>query len=118
MVVSAASLLEGVAQDWWVDHRETYLYTPDPDDEDDDLVRYRYPDWTTFCELVRARFRDPAVEEVHEKRMGELKMTGTAVQFSRSSSEKPNSPPSSTTPGPEARWSARSDRGYLPTIPA
>ncbi len=81
MVVSAASLLEGVAQDWWVDHRETYLYTPDPDDDDDDLVRYRYPDWTTFCELVRARFRDPAVEEVHEKRMGELKMTGTAVQF-------------------------------------
>ncbi len=81
MVVSAASLLEGVAQDWWVDHRETYLYTPDPDDDDDDLVRYRYPDWTTFCDLVRARFRDPAVEEVHEKRMGELKMTGTAVQF-------------------------------------
>ncbi len=81
MVVSAASLLEGVAQDWWVDHRETYLYTPDPADEDDDLIRYRYPDWSTFCELIRARFRDPAVEEVHEKRMGELKMTGTAVQF-------------------------------------
>ncbi len=81
MVVSAASLLEGVAQDWWVDQRETYLYTPDPDDDNDDLVRYRYPDWATFSELVRARFRDPAVEEVHEKRMGELKMTGTAVQF-------------------------------------
>ncbi len=81
MIVSAASLLEGVAQDWWVDHRETYLYTPDPADDDDDLVRYRYPEWTTFCELIRERFRDPAVEEVHEKRMGELKMTGTAVQF-------------------------------------
>ncbi len=30
MVVSAASLLEGVAQDWWVNHRETYLYLPIP----------------------------------------------------------------------------------------
>ncbi len=81
MVVSAASLLEGIAQDWWVDHREIYLYTPDPDDDDDDLVRYRYPEWSTFCDLVRERFRDPAVEEIHEKRMGELKMTGTAIQF-------------------------------------
>ncbi len=81
MIVSAASLLEGVAQDWWVDHREVYLYTPDPDDDDDDLVRYRYPQWSTFCDLIRERFRDPAVEEIHEKRMGELKMTGTAVQF-------------------------------------
>ncbi len=81
MVVSAASLLEGVAQDWWVHHRETYLYVPDPDDDDDDLVRYRYPSWTTFCKLVKERFRDPAVEEVHEKRMGELKMTGTAIHF-------------------------------------
>ncbi len=34
-----------------------------------------------FCELVKERFRDPAVEEVHEKRMGELKMTGTATHF-------------------------------------
>ncbi len=38
MVVSAASLLEGMAQDWWVNQRDTYLYTPDPDDDDDDLV--------------------------------------------------------------------------------
>ncbi len=81
MVVSAASLLEGIAQDWWVQLRETYLYTPDPNDDDDDLVRYRYPTWTTFCELVKERFQDPAVEEVHEKRMGELKMTGAAVNF-------------------------------------
>ncbi len=81
MVVSAASLLEGVAQDWWVNHRDIYLYTPDPDDDDDDLTCYHYPDWTTFCELVRERFRDPAVEEVHEKRMGELKMMGTATHF-------------------------------------
>ncbi len=35
----------------------------------------------SFCELVKERFRDPAVEEVHEKKMGELKMTGTAIHF-------------------------------------
>ncbi len=81
MVVSAVSLLEGVAQDWWVNQRDLYLYTPDPDDDDDDLVRYRYPSWADFCDLVKERFRDPAVEEVHEKRMGELKMTGTATHF-------------------------------------
>ncbi len=79
MVVSAVSLLEGVAQDWWVNQRDLYLYTPDPDD--DDVVRYRYPSWADFCNLVKERFRDPAVEEVHEKRMGELKMTGTATHF-------------------------------------
>ncbi len=73
MVVSAASLLEGVAQDWWVHHRETYLYTPDPDDDTDDLVRYRYPGWAVFCALIKERFQDPAVEAVHEKRMGVLK---------------------------------------------
>ncbi len=81
MVVSAASLLEGVAQDWWVDKRDTYLYTPDPDDDNDSLVRYRYPSWEEFSQLLKDRFRDPAVEEVHEKKMGELKMTGTATQF-------------------------------------
>ncbi len=78
MVVSAASLLEGVAQDWWVNQRDLYLYTPDPDD---DLVRYRYPSWADFCDLIKERFRDPAVEEVHEKKIGELKMTGTATHF-------------------------------------
>ncbi len=81
MVVSAASLLEGMAQDWWVDKRDTYLFTPDPNDDDDDLVRYRYPSWAEFCQQLKDRFRDPAVEEVHEKKMGELKMTGTATQF-------------------------------------
>ncbi len=53
MVISTASLLEGIAQDWWVNHCDVYLYTPDPDDDDDDLIRYRYPSWTDFCELVR-----------------------------------------------------------------
>ncbi len=59
MVVSAASLLEGTAQDWWVQLRETYLYTPDPDDDVDGLVRYRYPTWSVFADLLRERSEIP-----------------------------------------------------------
>ncbi len=92
MVVLASSLLRGEAQDWWVHLREEYEYTPegtgDYDDDDEDAPynsgpRYRFPDWEEFARLVREQFRDPAIELVHEKRMGELRMTGPAYLFFR-----------------------------------
>lgn len=71
MVSFTAGLLEGHVQDWWVHLREGYWWVPD---DINDLPQYRYPSWETFCNLVRERFHDPAIEEVHEKKMRELKM--------------------------------------------
>lgn len=36
--------------------------------------RYRFPEWDTFVRDFHEQFRDMAVELVHEKRMGDLKM--------------------------------------------
>ncbi len=92
MVVLASSLFRGEAQDWWVHLRDEYEYTPegtgDYDDDDDDAPynggpRYRFPDWEEFACQVREQFRDPAIELIHEKRMGELRMTGPAYLFFR-----------------------------------
>ncbi len=92
MIVFATSLLRGEAQDWWVHLRDSYDYTPegtgDYDDDDPDAPfnggpRYRFPDWDEFACLVREQFRDPAIELVHEKKMGELHMTGPAYLFFR-----------------------------------
>ncbi len=92
MVVFASSLLRGEAQDWWVHLRNEYKYTPeetgDYDDDDPDApfnggTRYRFPGWDEFARLVREQFRDPAIELVHEKRMGELRMMGPAYLFFR-----------------------------------
>ncbi len=86
MVVFASSLLRGAAQDWWVHLRNEYDYIPegtgDYDDDDPDAPfnggsRYRFPDWEEFARLVR----DPAIELVHEKKMGELRMAGPAYLF-------------------------------------
>ncbi len=33
--------------------------------------------------MVREQFRDPAIELVHEKKMGKLRMTGPAYLFFR-----------------------------------
>ncbi len=91
-VVLASSLLRGEAQDWWVHLRDKFDYTPegtgDYDDDDKDApfnggTRYRFPDWAEFARLVREQFRDPTIELVHEKRMGELHMTGPAYLFFR-----------------------------------
>ncbi len=92
MVVLASSLLRGEAQDWWVHLRDEYEYTPegtgDYDDNDEDAPfnggqRYRFPDWEEFARLVCMQFRDPTIELVHEKKMGELRMTGPAYLFFR-----------------------------------
>ncbi len=92
MVVFATSLFRGAAQDWWVHLWDEYEYNPDneeaEEDKDDNVPfnggpRYRFPDWAKFMSLVREQFRDPAIELVHEKKMGELRMTGPAYLFFR-----------------------------------
>ncbi len=84
MVVFATSLMRGAAQDWWVYIRDEYEYNPTKEDEDlpfDGGPRYRFPDWAKFVTMVHEQFCDPAIELVHEKKMGELKMTGPAYLF-------------------------------------
>ncbi len=81
MVVFASSLLRGEAQDWWVHLRDEY--DDDPDAPFNGGTRYRFPDWAEFARLVREQFRDPAIELVHEKKMGKLRMTGPAYLFFR-----------------------------------
>ncbi len=97
MVVFASSLLRGEVQDWWVHLREEYDYTPegtgDYDDDDPNAPfnggpRYQFPNWEEFACLVREQFHDPAIELVHEKKMGELRMMGPAYLFFRKMERK------------------------------
>ncbi len=92
MVVFASSLFWGAAQDWWVHLQDEYEYTPegtgDYDDNDEDAPfnggpRYRFPNWEEFTCEVRKQFHDPAIELVHEKKMGELRMMGPTYLFFR-----------------------------------
>lgn len=71
MIVFATGLFEGYTQSWWVHQREEYWWVPD------DMTEpscYQYPSWEDFCELVKERFRNPAVQEKHEQEMKEMKM--------------------------------------------
>ncbi len=92
MVVFASSLFRGAAQDWWVHLRDDFEYEPegsgDYDNKDKDVPfnggpRYRFPEWKEFVKMVREQFHDPAIELIHEKKMGELRMTGPAYLFFR-----------------------------------
>ncbi len=92
MVVFVTSLFRGTAQDWWVHLHNEYEYTPEGsgDYNDDDKnapfnsrPRYRFPDWVKFVRMVREQFRNPTIELVPEKKMGELKMMGPAYLFFR-----------------------------------
>ncbi len=71
MVVFATSHLLECARDWWTDQCETYWTN---DYRDPDGPQFRYPHWDEFTRIFKKRFRDPAIEEVHEKRMKELRM--------------------------------------------
>ncbi len=71
IVVFTALHFEGPTQDCWVHHREVY-WTEDEDDEEPPW--YRYPRWTKFVKQINDQFHDPAIEEVHEKKMYELRM--------------------------------------------
>ncbi|SJL04183.1 uncharacterized protein ARMOST_07543 [Armillaria ostoyae] len=72
MMPFAASHFEGHAKSWWVHKRSEYWST---DDDDDEAPRFRYPGWEEFVHLLNEQFRDPAVKEMHEKKMYELRMS-------------------------------------------
>ncbi len=83
MIPFLTSHLEGEAEDWWVHLRDKYSYVPPEPDygatnaeiaDYDAGPCYRYPDWTTYVKIFREQFRNPAIELVHKKRMGEIKM--------------------------------------------
>ncbi|PBK75379.1 hypothetical protein ARMSODRAFT_970049 [Armillaria solidipes] len=69
MTTFAASYLEGPAKDWWVYQRTDFWTTTDWDNEP---ARFRLPNFEKFVGLLTAQFRDPAIEEVHQKKMFEL----------------------------------------------
>ncbi len=73
MVVCATSIFTKRAKHWWTYRREDFWVN---DYRDPAGPRYRYPHWDDFVREFKAMFRDPAIEEVHEKRMKEMKMGG------------------------------------------
>ncbi len=87
MIVFATSHLKGDAQNWWVHLQEEYWYIPPYNREANDLLarpRYRYPSWEEFCNTFHEQFHEPATEELHEARMGEVCIgNGPATIFFR-----------------------------------
>ncbi len=71
--------------------QEEYWYIPpichNPDDEEgqsdyDAEPRYHYPSWEDFTNTFCEQFHDPTAEEMHEARLGEIKMgNGPATVF-------------------------------------
>ncbi len=82
MVVFATSLFMKHAKDWWT-HRREDLWTHNP--RNPEVARYRYPHWDDFVKEFRKQFSDPAIMEMHEKNMQEMKMGSehTMVFFQR-----------------------------------
>ncbi|SJL15545.1 uncharacterized protein ARMOST_19046 [Armillaria ostoyae] len=79
MIPFAASLFDGLAKKWWV-HKCQELWS----DSAVDTVptQFQYPTWTEFVNMVNIQFWDPAVEEVHEKKMFDLRMgNGPATHY-------------------------------------
>lgn len=93
MVIFATSLLEGEAQRWWVHLREEYWYILPYNYDLDDIAaqrdydarpRYQYPSWEDFTDIFHEQFHSPAAKEMHEARMGEIRMgNGPATVFFR-----------------------------------
>ncbi len=71
MVVFATSHFIECARDWWTHHHENYWVN---NHRDPNGPRFRYPHWDDFVWEFKKQFCDPAIEEVHKKRMKELKM--------------------------------------------
>ncbi|SJK97330.1 uncharacterized protein ARMOST_00582 [Armillaria ostoyae] len=73
------SHLEGTAKDWWVHaHQDFWYHNPD----DAEPERFRFPSWREFISLLSTQFHDTASEEVHEKRMFDLRMgKGPALAY-------------------------------------
>ncbi|SJL10465.1 uncharacterized protein ARMOST_13851 [Armillaria ostoyae] len=78
-VVFAVTHLEGNAKDWWV-HTHQDFWTSDPDDPTE--PRFRFSSWGEFTTLLAQQFHDPVSEELHEKRMFDLRMgKGSAISY-------------------------------------
>ncbi|SJK97317.1 uncharacterized protein ARMOST_00569 [Armillaria ostoyae] len=78
-VAFAASYLEGSAKDWWVHKRQEFWTLPDWTGAP---RRFRYPSWEEFVGLIFAQFHDPATEDIHEKKMFDLRMgKGPAISY-------------------------------------
>ncbi|SJL18642.1 uncharacterized protein ARMOST_22239 [Armillaria ostoyae] len=78
-VVFAVTHLEGAAKDWWVHARQDF-WANDPEDPHD--PRFRFPSWGEFTTMLAQNFHDPASEELHEKRMFDLRMgKGPAISY-------------------------------------
>ncbi|PBK59533.1 hypothetical protein ARMSODRAFT_982941 [Armillaria solidipes] len=67
----AASLFDGTTKDWWV-HKRQEFWTSNGFDAQ--LPRYQLPNWEEFIDLLEQQFCDPAVKEVHKKKMYKLQM--------------------------------------------
>ncbi|SJL06244.1 uncharacterized protein ARMOST_09580 [Armillaria ostoyae] len=71
--------LEGPAKDWWVHTRQDFWCNVEGDPEG---PRFRFPSWGEFTTLLAQQFHDPASEELHEKRMFDLRMgKGSAIAY-------------------------------------
>ncbi|SJL15452.1 uncharacterized protein ARMOST_18950 [Armillaria ostoyae] len=78
-VVFAVTHLEGPAKDWWVHARQDFWCN---NEEDPVNPRFRFPSWGEFTTLLTQNFHDPASEELHEKRMFDLRMgKGPAIAY-------------------------------------
>ncbi|SJK99609.1 uncharacterized protein ARMOST_02917 [Armillaria ostoyae] len=78
-VVFAVTHLEGDAKDWWVHARQDFWANDENDPTD---ARFRFPSWTEFTTLLALNFHDPASEEMHEKKMFDLRMgKGSALAY-------------------------------------
>ncbi len=76
MVVFATSYFTECTRDWWTHHCEIYWVN---DHHEPASPRYQYPHWKDFTQEFKQQFCDPAIEEVHEKKMRELRMGGDAA---------------------------------------
>ncbi|SJL07076.1 uncharacterized protein ARMOST_10419 [Armillaria ostoyae] len=78
-VVFAATHLEGAAKDWWV-HAHQDFWANHSDDPNE--PRFRFPSWSEFTALLAQNFHNPASEELHEKRMFDLRMgKGSTIAY-------------------------------------
>ncbi|SJL01340.1 uncharacterized protein ARMOST_04660 [Armillaria ostoyae] len=51
-------------------------------DDDPEAARFRFPSWAEFTTLLSQQFHDPASEEIHERRMFDLRMgKGPALSY-------------------------------------
>ncbi|SJL08317.1 uncharacterized protein ARMOST_11680 [Armillaria ostoyae] len=75
----AASYFEGPAKEWWVYRCPNFWSNSDSDPTP---ARFRYLTWPKFVTMLTAQFRNPAVEEVHKRKMFKVCMgKNPAAQF-------------------------------------